>query len=156
MDAAIVSSIVSSFGCFSSKFFSADENWKVEFLPQLIPTVDLSGACDVKSTLVSLNFRPTSMKFGTQQLVAYKSEFENEFKDQWKQLEIGEDASDKDSATIYCSGSVSSIDWAPTSGDLNFLAVASNNSNQGVDLSLTQTSKSCVQLYEFKNLTNDK
>lgn len=96
------------------------------------------------------------MKFGMNQIQEYSTTFETPYTKNWNQLEIGEEISDKDSATIYCGGSVSSIDWAPSSGNSNFLAVACNSSNEGIKLNITETCKSCVQLYEIKNLTNEK
>lgn len=96
------------------------------------------------------------MKFGVKQVTEYLPTFETQLKKEWDQLEICDHSSDSDSTIIYCGGSISSLDWAPTCGDLNFLAVACNNNNHGITLNLTDSSKSCVQLYEFKELTNDK
>lgn len=103
-----------------------------------------------------LKFDQFSVKFGTRHLERYALTYEHKFDNEWTRLKIGEDVSDKLSSTIYCGGTVSAIDWAPGTKDLDFLAVASNIPTQKLKLDLTETSKSCVQLYEFKNLTNEK
>lgn len=121
-----------------------------------MPKFNLTSAEDPKTTLASLKFQLKSCKFGRQSAEHYNPIFETKYSKSWKQLEIGENESDKDSSTIFCGGSVSAIDWAPTSGELNFLAVACNISKEGIKMNLTGTVKSCVQLYEFSNLTNDK
>lgn len=120
-----------------------------------MPKFNLTLAQDVKALSV-LKFNKKSMKFGVKQVTEYLPTFETQFKKEWDQLEICDHSSDSDSTIIYCGGSISSLDWAPTCGDLNFLAVACNNNNHGITLNLTDSSKSCVQLYEFKELTNDK
>lgn len=96
------------------------------------------------------------MKFGGRQLERYPLTYEHKFDKDWTRLEIGEDVSDKSSSVIFCGGSVSSVDWAPGTEDLDFLAVACNIPTQKLTLNITETTKSCVQLYEFKNLTNEK
>lgn len=79
-------------------------------------------------------------------------------KSEWKQLDVGtRDLSEYHHVLIYCGGSVSSTDWAPTNDEkVNFLAVACNVNNDAFKLSLKQTIKSCVQIYEFKSLVNEK
>lgn len=133
-----------------------DQNWKTEALPQLVSKFDLSVAQDVKTALAPLKYKVKSPKFGTKLVEQYCSTFESQsaVKD-WKQLEIGESFTDKDSATIFCGGSVSSLDWAP-SGNMNFLAVASNSQTQGIKMNLTESSKATVQLYEVNQLVNQK
>lgn len=74
----------------------------------------------------------------------------------WSQLEIGENESNQESLTMYCGGSVAAVDWAPSNGSENFLAVACNSETKGVQMNLRKTSKSCVQIYEVKDLKNDK
>jgi hypothetical protein len=99
------------------------------------------------------------MLFGTQQVESYSPNFGIEYKKEWKQIEIGEhdvNKHDINSTTIHCGGSVAAIDWSPSNGDLNFLAVACNSCSQGIKMDLEQTIISCVQLHEFKNLKNDK
>lgn len=96
------------------------------------------------------------MKFTTKSTDYYTNAYESQHNQQWNQLEICEVESDKNSATIFCGGSVAAIDWAPVSGGLNFLAVACNNVNRGIELSLDKSTKSCVQFYEFKDLKNEK
>lgn len=136
--------------------FSIDENWKTEFFPQLVPKYNLTSALDPKQTLPLLNYNLKSLKFGIKNVDKYTSTYENPYNKEWKQLEIGESESDKQSATIYCGGSVSAIDWAPAEGNLDFLAVATNSTNKGIKMNLNESTKSCVQLYEFKGLTNEK
>ncbi|CRK92774.1 CLUMA_CG006430, isoform A [Clunio marinus] len=65
---------------------------------------------------------------------------------QQKQLVIGEEVDDDSSKTFYCGGSVTSIDWAPTNHEKNFLAVAVNNIEIGIKLGLIEPLTSCVQL----------
>lgn len=96
------------------------------------------------------------MKFGKRTVEKYSSTYENKYNKEWKQLKIGEHESDKTSATIYCGGSVSAVDWAAVDGDIDFLAVATNSTSRGIKSNLNESSKSCLHLYEFKNLTNDK
>ena len=116
----------------------------------------MNNKLDAKATLSSLKYNLKSLKFGKRSVETYSSHYEIKYEKEWKQLEIGEDESDKFSSTIYCGGSVSAVDWAPVDGDLDFLAVATNSGNQGIKLNLTGTIKSCVHLYEFKNLDNEK
>lgn len=111
---------------------------------------------DPKVTLKSLNYNLKSLKFGRKTIDKPSSTYENNYTKEWKQLEIGENDSDKNSATIFCGGSVSSMDWAPVDSDLNFLAVATNSNSKGIKLNLTESSKSCVQLYQFEDLSNHK
>lgn len=135
--------------------FSVDQNWKTEVLPQLVSKFDLSLAQDVKTALASLKYKVKSPKFETQLVEKYCSTFESQSAKDWKQLEICESFTEKDSATIFCGGSVSSLDWAPA-GNLNFLAVASNSQTQGIKMNLTASSKASVQLYEVNQLVNQK
>lgn len=137
-------------------FYSTVENWKDEVLPQHIPRLLSELSQDPKYVLPSLKFKLKSCLFGTQQVDSYSPNFESEFKNEWKQLEIGEHDITDQSTTIHCGGSVSSIDWAPMSGNLSFLAVACNSCTKGIRMDLEQTINSCVQLHEFKNLQNDK
>lgn len=125
-------------------------------MPKLLPKYNLNIKQDAKIALAMINFKQESLNFGALDLDRYNQNYEQAFRKDWKQLRIGEASSNKTSETIYCGGSVSAIDWAPGNGDLNFLAVACNNSATSFHLNLKQTSKSTVQLYEFKNLVNDK
>lgn len=95
------------------------------------------------------------MKFHNQTLTSYSSEYGVKYGNTWKQLQIGEDETENASSTVYCGGSVAAIDWAPMDGNLNFLAVACNNASEGIKQSITESRKSCLQVYEFKNLVND-
>lgn len=124
--------------------------------PEIIPKYNLTLTQDAKDFLSNIRFNKTSVKFGAQLIERYSEHYESPYGKAWKQLEIGESDDSNDSSTIFCGGSVSSIDWAPASGDLNFLAVACNSTSQGVNVSLTQTAKSCVQVYEFEQLVNEK
>lgn len=121
-----------------------------------MPKYNLTSAQDPKTTLTSIKFNLKSCKFGTKLAEKYNSTFEKRHAKGWKQLEIGDHDGERYSSTIYCGGSVSAVDWAPASGNLNFLAVACNSSNHGIKINLTESSKSCVQLYEFKQLNNEK
>ena len=109
-----------------------------------------------KIALALLNYNQHSLKFGSKAIGKYNPAYQVPYNGEWNQLEIGENLGDDLSETIYCGGSVSSVDWAPSSGDLNFLAVACNNEHQGVCLNRTVTSKSCIQIYEMSKLTNEK
>lgn len=125
-------------------------------LPQHIPRLLPVLSQDPKDVLPSLKFKLKSCFFGTRQVDSYSSNLDLDFKKEWKQLEIGEHDASEQATTIHCGGSVSAIDWAPTSGDLSFLAVACNSCSKGIKMDLEETISSCVQLHEFKNLENDK
>jgi hypothetical protein len=125
-------------------------------LAQLVPRLLSELTQDPKDVLPSHGFNLKSMFFGTQQIENYSPNYGNKYKKEWKQLEIGEHDTNKNSITIHCGGSVSAMDWAPSSSDLNYLAVACNSCSTGVKMDLEQTISSCVQLHEFKNLKNDK
>lgn len=52
---------------------------------------------------------------------------------------------------------MSSMDWAPCGNNkVNFLAVACNINDSALNLGLEESIKSCVQIYEFNSLVNDK
>lgn len=121
-----------------------------------MPKFNLKLSQDPKEVLSSMNFDLKSMKFGSKTVDRYNPIYDNEYKKGWKQLEIGEHDSNANANTIYCGGSVAAVDWAPVSGGLNFLVVACNNGHEGVKLNLTESSKSCLQVYEIKGLDNDK
>lgn len=124
--------------------------------PEIIPKYNLTLSQDAKDFLSKIRFNMKSVKFGSQLIEHYAENYESPYDKGWKQLEIGESDDNLDSSTIFCGGSVSSIDWAPASGNLNFLAVACNSTSQGININLTETAKSCVQVYEFKHLVNEK
>lgn len=136
--------------------FSFDANWKAEILPEFRPKIGSNLDKNAKIALALLNYDQFSVRFGNRSLDRYALTYEHKFDKEWTRLEIGENASDKSSSTIFCGGTVSAIDWAPGTDDLDFLAVACNIPTQKLKLDLTETTKSCVQLYEFKNLTNEK
>lgn len=136
--------------------FSFDANWKAEVLPELQSRIGANLNKNAKIALALLNFDQFSVKFGSRNLERYALTYEHKFDKEWTRLGIGEDASDKTSSTIFCGGAVAAVDWAPGTDDLDFLAVACNIPTQKLKLDLTETTKSCVQLYEFKNLTNEK
>ncbi|CRK94797.1 CLUMA_CG008291, isoform A [Clunio marinus] len=129
-------------------------NLKVEQLPRIIPNFDLNSSSDITSTLKSLKFKTKSLKFAFSHDETYSLTYGKEYNN-WKQLVIGEEADDNSSKTFYCGGSVTSIDWAPTNHEKNFLAVAVNNIESGIKLDLIEPLTSCVQLYEFENLRNE-
>lgn len=156
MDSTIVSSQIIFFTNTLVDFFSIDENWKSATFPELIPKYNFNCVVDPKVVLPLLSYKLKSMKFYRKIVDKYSSTYENLNSKEWKQLEIGDDESDKFSSTIYCGGSVSSLDWASVDEDLDFLAVSTNSSNKGIEMNLLQTSKSSLHLYEFKNLSNDK
>lgn len=136
--------------------FSFDKNWKLEVLTEIRPSIGTNLNKSAKIALAMLNFDQFSVQFGNRLLERYALTYEHKFDKEWTRLEIGENASDKSSSTIFCGGTVSAIDWAPGTDDLDFLAVACNIPTQKLKLDLTETTKSCVQLYEFQNLTNEK
>lgn len=125
-------------------------------MPDFLPRIGTNLNKSAKIALALQNFDQFSVKFGRRNLERYALTYEHKFDKEWTRLEIGEDTSDKSSSTIFCGGAVSAVDWAPGTDDLDFLAVACNIPTQKLKLDLTQTTKSCVQLYEFKNLTNEK
>lgn len=137
--------------------FSADDNWKTEVFPQILPKIDSTLIEEPKALLPTLQFKLKSLKFGVKQAEDYVSTYENGFRKSWQQLDIGENYSNNDSSTIYCGGSVASLDWAPvSSGQPNFLAVACNSKVEGMRINLTESVKSCVQVYEFLHLKNKR
>lgn len=137
-------------------FYSFDENWKTEVFPEILPKFNLSLSRDPKIVLPALNFKLNSMKFGTMALTNYNPSYGSKYRNAWKQLQIGEGDNNDTSYTIFCGGSVSAVDWATVNGDLNFLAVACNSKTEGIKMNLAESSKSCLQIYEFKSLINEK
>lgn len=110
-----------------------------------------------KALLPSLQFTLKSLKFDVKQAKSYVPTYEIGFTESWKQLEIGESYNNMDSATFYCGGSVASLDWAPvSSAHKNFLAVACNSKQQGINVDLTESLKSSVQVYELQHLKNKR
>ena len=111
---------------------------------------------DIKTAFPFLNLQLKSPKFAVKQITNYNKNIMEEFKDEWKQLEVGEHENESQSMTIYCGGKVSAIDWAPSRNDNQFLAVACNSGDKSIKMSLVETSRTCVQIYKFRNLRNDK
>lgn len=109
---------------------------------------------EAATVLPMAGFKLNSMKFGFSYIDRYRTIYENPVESDWKQLEIGKDFSDKLSTTIYCGGTVSSVDWAPSTGDSDFIAVACNSDTKEGQMNIKETTKSCIQVYEIKNLTN--
>lgn len=105
-----------------------------------------------------MNFKNKSMRFLANETDSYNPQYETSFlKDDWKQIEVGsQHKSDNHTRIFYCGGSVSSIDWAPSDNGTHFMAVACNSCGTGIKINLVQTIKSCVQIYEFQSLVNDK
>ena len=135
--------------------FRYEARWKVELLQQQIPRL-LSSATKELKLLSSLNFNFKSPLFGVQQREKYSSKVEVEFDKEWKRLELGECDATKLSATVYCGGSVAAIDWAPSNSGRNFLAVACNVEKKGIKMNLRKPIRSCIQIYEVKELENEK
>lgn len=129
---------------------------------QMTPNISESvttNSKDIKAFLSSLNFTLKSFKFGINLVKKYQPLFGTDNTRKWHQLEIGDVNSDGDSKIIYCGGSVASIDWAPMNIDddgASYLAVACNSNKSGIGLNLTESSKSCIQIYQFNDLKNDK
>lgn len=95
------------------------------------------------------------MKFDVKTTDTYPYEYGNTKITEWKQLDVGKSVEDKNSFTMFCGGSVSSLDWSQSMKGKNFLAVACNSSkNKSFDLEAT--SKSYIQIYQFENLVNEK
>lgn len=103
-----------------------------------------------------MNFTTKSMHFLANETSHYAIDFNTSFmKEDWNQIDVGKEfISENQTRIFYCGGIVSSIDWAPSNSDKHFLAVACNSSNEKIGL--VQTTKSCVQIYEFQPLVNDK
>jgi hypothetical protein len=106
--------------------------------------------------LSSLNFNLNSAFFDVQNAEKYRLQPTVDTESDWKQLEIGENDSNYRSSTIYCGGSVSAVDWAPSNSSTNFLAVACNSKSSGFKVNIEKTETSCVQVYELANLQNEK
>lgn len=123
-----------------------------QYIPRLLSKLEQ----DPKVVLPSLKFNLKSLFFSTKQCDSYSSSFNDDHKQEWKQLEIGQHDVIRQSITIHCGGSVAAMDWALTSSDLNFLAVACNSCSDGVKMNLNETTSSCVQIHEFKDLNHEK
>lgn len=131
-------------------------DWKSPILPHLLSWPRPLLYDDLKNTLRFLSLQLKSPKFGVEKITKYKLNIMEEFKDEWKQLEVGEHENESQSMTIYCGGEVSAIDWAPSNSDYQFLAVACNSSDKSIKMNLAKTSRTCIQIYKFGNLRNDK
>jgi hypothetical protein len=118
-----------------------------------MPVHNLGLSKEAKNFLPMAGFKPKSPKFGLKIIEKYILPY-GEIDVEWKHLGLGQDFGDNQSSTIYCGGTVTSIDWAPSSGESEFLVVASNSDMQAGKMNLKNTSKSCIQVYEFKNLSN--
>lgn len=111
------------------------------------------------SFLNQLRFKQSSVHYISKQVDHYFKDFESsQIKTEWKQLSVGAtDSTDTHHILMYCGGSVSSMDWAPCGNNkVNFLAVACNVNDSALNLGLEESIKSCVQIYEFNSLVNDK
>lgn len=96
-----------------------------------------------------------SLKFTTNVTDFYSTNFRTTTKPVWNTLEVGKSASESNSLTIFCGGSVSSVDWSQMKGDKQFLAIACNSTKEKFG-NLDHTSKTCIQVYQFERLFNDK
>lgn len=105
-----------------------------------------------------LNFRPTSINYVLKQTDTYLANFEkSQIKSDWKELACGScDLKDSSHILIYCGGSVSSMDWAPTEDTNHYLAVACNPNDIQHKMGIEQSIKACVQIYEFNSLVSHK
>lgn len=126
-----------------------------EIFPLAIPKFKLSHL-DLPSFLTRINFETKSMHFHVRESENYTLEEKSVSKEEWQQIEVGSQyKSNNHTQVFYCGGSVSSIDWAPSNNDKNFMAVACNRDSE-IKMGLVQTTRSCVQIYEFQSLVNDK
>lgn len=128
-----------------------------EIFPHALPKFKLSSL-DLPTYLTRLKFETKSMKFFAREVENYTLEKGKSIsKEEWQQIEVGSQykSSKNHTQIFYCGGSISSIDWAPSNSDTNFMAVACNSKSE-ILMGLVQTTKSCVQIYEFQSLVNDK
>lgn len=105
-----------------------------------------------------MNFATKSMPFLVKEVENYTFEkAKSASKEEWQQIEVGSqyESNQHHTQIFYCGGSVSSVDWAPSNNGTNFMAVACNSTSK-IKMGLIQTIKSCVQIYEFQSLVNDK
>jgi hypothetical protein len=119
-----------------------------------MPIYNLSMKKEATTLLPQIGFKQKSVQFGINSIEKYSSTYEQPLKSEWRHLDLGKNYSDKTSSTIYCGGTVSAIDWAPSTGESEFLAVACNSETKEGQMNLKQTTKSCIQIYEFKDLSN--
>jgi hypothetical protein len=129
-----------------------------EIFPTLTSNYQVSSQ-KFTSFLYQLRFKLSSVHYVSNQVDNYQKDFGNsQIKTDWKQLDAGaRDSNDTHHILIFCGGSVSSMDWAPTRTEKNnFLAVACNVNDTAFTLGLQQSIKSCVQIYEFNSLVNDE
>jgi hypothetical protein len=118
-----------------------------------MPVYNLNLATEAANFLPMTGFKPKSPKFGLKVIEKYNPTY-GAYNVEWKQLNLGQNFYSNESLTIYCGGTVTAIDWAPPSTESEFLAVASNSDMKEGRMNLKNTSKSCIQVYEFKNLSN--
>lgn len=85
----------------------------------------------------------------------YHDKFDCNSDIQWNQLDFGDCYGDKQSLTFYCGASVTALDWAPSNNEMNYLAVACNQTSD-VKMNLEKTSKACIQIYRITSLVNEK
>jgi hypothetical protein len=104
---------------------------------------------------MDLKIDTKSMKFATSLKDDYCLEFGKRINQEWNQLDFGTCYADKNSLTLFCGGSVSSLDWSQSKDGKEYLAIACNSTKQK-NTDLEETSKTCIQVYEFENLVNDK
>lgn len=125
--------------------------WKDELLTSFIPP-KISSEPDVQKIIASLNYYPKSLKFSLKSVESYLSKFNPEQNEEIQQLKCDEISLKGNDTTLFCGGSISSIDWAPVEEncDLDFLAVACNRPKEKLNLGLETTSISTIQIYQFK------
>jgi hypothetical protein len=95
------------------------------------------------------------MKYAINETDAYSKDFEKSKVTNWKELDIEENDGNQNSLTFFCGGTISSLDWAPSDSDINYLAIACNNPTNKKIMKLTGTSKSYIQVNAFESLLNN-
>lgn len=104
---------------------------------------------------MDLKIDTKSMKFISTLKDNYCLEFGKVPNQEWNQLDFGNCHADKNSLTLFCGSSVSSLDWSQSKDNKNFLAVACNSTKEK-NTDLEETSKTCIQVYQFENMVNEK
>ncbi|XP_070490513.1 uncharacterized protein [Chironomus tepperi] len=126
-----------------------------DILTEFSPKYKICISANLASYLMDLKIDTKSMKFSTSLKDDYCLDYGRLPNQEWNQLDFGNNHADKNSLTLFCGGSVSSLDWSQSKDDKNYLAVACNSTKEK-NTDLEETSKTCIQVYEFENLVNEK
>ncbi|CAH1729993.1 unnamed protein product [Chironomus riparius] len=126
-----------------------------DILTEFTPKYKICVSANLASYLMDLKIDTKSMKFTTSLKDDYCLEYGKIPNQEWNQLDFGNCHADKNSLTLFCGGSVSSLDWSQSKDGTDFLAVACNSTKEK-NTDLEETSKTFIQVYQFENLVNEK